>query len=213
MALPHRLALVFGAEDRGLRRLVRESCDDLVRIPIDAATDSLNVGTAAAIGLYETARRRRAESRPMTSRLFVPPVVFAAAVLAMLVLHRLLPAPVVVPAAWSWLAVVPAAAGLGVAVAALLAFRRAGTSPAPWAEPVALVQDGPYRFSRNPMYLALLLWLIALAVGLGSLAPPIVVPAFVLVMNATFIRREERLLHAHYGPAFAAYRARVRRWL
>ncbi len=62
VALAGRVALVFGAEDHGLRRLVREACDELARIPIDAATDSLNLGTAAAIALYETARRRRERS-------------------------------------------------------------------------------------------------------------------------------------------------------
>ena len=61
--LAGRVALVFGAEDHGLRRLVRESCDALARIPIDAATESLNLGTAAAIALYEAARRRPTESR------------------------------------------------------------------------------------------------------------------------------------------------------
>ena len=60
-ALSGRVALVFGAEDHGLRRLVRETCDELVRIPIDSATESLNLGTAAAIGLYEAARRRHPE--------------------------------------------------------------------------------------------------------------------------------------------------------
>lgn len=57
--LDGRVALVLGAEDSGLRRLVRESCDDIVRIPIAAAMESLNVATAAAVGLYEVSRRAR----------------------------------------------------------------------------------------------------------------------------------------------------------
>lgn len=52
-----RVALVLGAEDSGLRRLVRDSCDEIVRIPIAAAMESLNVATAAAIALYEVGRR------------------------------------------------------------------------------------------------------------------------------------------------------------
>jgi 23S rRNA (guanosine2251-2'-O)-methyltransferase len=59
-ALPRRVALVFGAEGPGLRRLVREACDAVARIPIADGVDSLNLGTAAAIALYETARRRAA---------------------------------------------------------------------------------------------------------------------------------------------------------
>jgi 23S rRNA (guanosine2251-2'-O)-methyltransferase len=52
------VALVLGAEDTGLRRLQRETCDELVRLPISEAVESLNVSVAAAVGLYELARAR-----------------------------------------------------------------------------------------------------------------------------------------------------------
>jgi 23S rRNA (guanosine2251-2'-O)-methyltransferase len=57
-ALPRdrRVALVLGAEDSGLRRLQRETCDDLVRLPISPDMESLNVSAAAAVALYEIAR-------------------------------------------------------------------------------------------------------------------------------------------------------------
>jgi 23S rRNA (guanosine2251-2'-O)-methyltransferase len=51
-----RVALVLGAEDTGLRRLQRETCDELVRLPITPAMESLNVAAAAAVALYELIR-------------------------------------------------------------------------------------------------------------------------------------------------------------
>lgn len=150
-------------------------------------------------------------------RLLIPPVVFALAALAMLGLDRIVAGPMLAtgPArtAAEALAVALALAALGLAVAALRAFRRAGTGPEPWASPSALVTRGPYRFSRNPMYLALLLLLVALALALGSLAAALVLPAFVVGVDRLFIRREERLLADRFGADFARWRARVRRWL
>jgi 23S rRNA (guanosine2251-2'-O)-methyltransferase len=54
--------LVVGAEGKGLSRLVSETCDVLVRIPMTVETESLNAGVAAGVALYEIARRRAAES-------------------------------------------------------------------------------------------------------------------------------------------------------
>ena len=63
------LVLVVGGEGKGLTRLVRESCDVLVRIPMQASTESLNAGVAAGIALYEIDRRRRRRcSHPLTTR-------------------------------------------------------------------------------------------------------------------------------------------------
>lgn len=106
-------------------------------------------------------------------------------------------------------------AGVGVALSGVVSFVRARTTVNPM-KPVntsALVSTGVYQFSRNPMYVGVLMVLIAWAIFLAlawGLAGPIV---FVLYMNRFQITPEERVLAALFGEDYAAYRARVRRWL
>ncbi len=107
------------------------------------------------------------------------------------------------------------AAGLGVDLAGLAAFRGARTTVNPLQpqRASALVTGGVYRFTRNPMYLGMALLLSAWAVHLSSwlaLAGPL---AFVLYITRFQIVPEERVLQANFGEAFTRYAARVRRWL
>ncbi len=102
-----------------------------------------------------------------------------------------------------------------VAVAAFTAFWRARTTINPLQPQRAsqLVTHGIYRLSRNPMYLSLLLLLVAYAVRLGD-ALSFAGPALYAVCVTRFqILPEERALAARFGPAYDAYRRRTRRWL
>ena len=105
--------------------------------------------------------------------------------------------------------------GGGIALAAEVSFKRAKTSINPMKpeKTSSLVTSGIYRFTRNPMYLGLLLVLLAWSAFLASpwaLAGPI---AFVLYMGRFQITPEERILSAKFGAAYTDYRSRVRRWL
>lgn len=145
-------------------------------------------------------------------RLVIPPVVCLAAGLLMLALDRLFPLPRLIAPAAASLGWLPAIAALGLAGWSLLTFRRARTTPHPWGEPRALVVSGPYRFTRNPMYLSLCLLLCGAWLSLGTAAALVGPLVFVVVIDRTFIRREEALLEQQFGEAFDAYRRRVRRW-
>ncbi|HEX7812559.1 MAG TPA: isoprenylcysteine carboxylmethyltransferase family protein [Burkholderiales bacterium] len=108
-----------------------------------------------------------------------------------------------------------ALAGAAIALAGVIAFKRANTTvhPGKPQETSALVTSGVYRFSRNPMYVGLLLILVGWAAFLSS-AWSLVGPfAFVLYIARFQIRPEERALAAKFGEAYAAYKAKVRRWL
>jgi protein-S-isoprenylcysteine O-methyltransferase Ste14 len=135
------------------------------------------------------------------------------ALAAMAALHRFLPVAEVMPSSLRWLAAVPVLLSGLLGPAAIVGFRRRGTSVHPHHQPSALVTGGPYRFTRNPMYLALTLLLSGVAMWLGTLTPFLVVPTFILVIQRRFIVNEEQRLAALFGPAFEDYRRRVRRWL
>lgn len=105
--------------------------------------------------------------------------------------------------------------GILTALAGVLSFRRARTTVNPLRPEgaSALVANGIYRYTRNPMYLGMLLVLIAWAMYLARPWALLVLPAFVVYMNRFQIGPEERALEAIFGAAFDAYRNRVRRWL
>ena len=78
---------------------------------------------------------------------------------------------------------------------------------------VTIVCQGPFQFSRNPMYLALLLLLAGIAVFTGSLWMCLTVPALWIVLNMTAVRPEEEYLERNFGERYLEYKAKIRRWL
>jgi protein-S-isoprenylcysteine O-methyltransferase Ste14 len=113
------------------------------------------------------------------------------------------------------LALAIALAGVAVAVAGVVAFRRRRTTVDPRTpeRTSAIVEDGVYRISRNPMYVGMFAVLIGWAVILSNWAAVAILPAFVLYMNRFQIRPEERALSERFGDVYLDYTRRVRRWL
>lgn len=97
--------------------------------------------------------------------------------------------------------------------AAMRSFGRAGTSTAPFKPSTTLVTDGPYRFTRNPMYVGMAFLYVAVALALGLLWPLAVLPLVLLAVDRLVIAREEPYLERTFSDDYRAYRARVRRWL
>ncbi|MCC7328678.1 MAG: isoprenylcysteine carboxylmethyltransferase family protein [Gammaproteobacteria bacterium] len=143
----------------------------------------------------------------------VPPICFLLAIVLQVALDRLLPGPEMLDASWRWLGLLLPVPALLLAATAAWALVRRRTTLNPFGTPSRLVTDGPFRYTRNPVYLALACLLLGVATGLGSLAAFLVVPAFARAITAGFIRREEQALSAAFGPAYAEYCRRVGRWL
>ena len=83
----------------------------------------------------------------------------------------------------------------------------------PFEPSTVLVTEGAFRFTRNPMYLGLVLLLAGIAIALGSVGALLPIPVFVWIIQAWFILGEERFLEEIFGEAYLAYKSRVRRWL
>jgi protein-S-isoprenylcysteine O-methyltransferase Ste14 len=142
-----------------------------------------------------------------------PPLVFLIAILAGAALEWLWPLRIL-PAGLS--AIVGAtllAAGAGVFFWSVRTLHRAHT-PVPGNKPTtAIVRTGPYRFSRNPIYVAFCLLQLGTAALLNSLWVVVTLGAAVALIAWLVIPREERYLEARFGAEYLEYMAAVRRWL
>lgn len=105
------------------------------------------------------------------------------------------------------------AAGLGLCAWAILLFRRFRTSPIPIVPSAALVERGPYRFTRNPMYVGMALVYAGAALWLQLSWALLLLPVVLVVIYITVIARQERYLQRRFGAAYREYQLRVRRWL
>ena len=148
---------------------------------------------------------RRAETPGVVAP---PPLVYAIPLAAGLVVQHYRPQPVL-PSLLSRVVGIGLVVVGFVAFAAVAAFRRAGTSPNPWKPVSALVVSGPYRWTRNPMYLGLTLWYLGIAAWVNTVWPLLALPLTLLSMHYGVIRREEAYLERQFGEEYRRYKAAV----
>ncbi len=141
-----------------------------------------------------------------------PQWIFAASVVAGLLLQWIHPLPVLPSGAGLPIGIALAVVGITLCRSAVAAFRQVGTSIQPGDPASAIVTTGPYRFSRNPIYLGMAL----LAAGIGLLANAGWVLALLalalVVIQKGVIEREEAYLGRRFPNAYPAYTQHVRRW-
>ena len=142
-----------------------------------------------------------------------PPVLYLAALLVGIGLNYLWPiAPT--PGPWGIIAgVLLIVLGTAIMPPTLARFYRAGTPFDPHKPASALITDGPYRYSRNPAYVALTLWYLGLGFLLNNGWALLLVLPPLFVMDRWAIRREEQHLEAKFGEEYQRYKSTVRRWL
>ena len=157
----------------------------------------------------------RTVDRADTAQVIVlPPLLFLGAIALAVLLEVVVPFPLPLsPGVAYGLGALLVLGGLALLLLGARRFSAAGTNIPPTLPTTALVVTGPYRWSRNPLYLAMLLIYAGLGIAaLSSWALLLAVP-LVLVLNYGVIIREEAYLERKFGGDYRAYRARVRRWI
>ena len=147
---------------------------------------------------------------------FPPPLIFLLGIGGGLLCNKWWPLPLL-PPQWRAVEVVGGWASIAfwaaIAAWSMVLFARQGTAIYPNSPATKLVTWGPYRFSRNPMYVAFSVLYFGLSMMVSTAWPLLFQPIVWVLLYFFVIRREERYLASAFGAEYEAYRARVRRWL
>jgi protein-S-isoprenylcysteine O-methyltransferase Ste14 len=148
---------------------------------------------------------------PVAHTRWLPPQLFLLYGLAGVVFHFTVYGPRLLRMRWPGGAVLVLGAALTLWGARTFAV--AGTTIKPYERTTRLVASGPFRFTRNPMYLGLVVMLLGSALALGTIGPWTAALALAVTLQLRFIRHEERALAVSLGEPYERYRRSVRRWL
>jgi protein-S-isoprenylcysteine O-methyltransferase Ste14 len=149
----------------------------------------------------------------MKNKPILPPIYLLVSILIMIALHFIFPVLKMISFPWNCLGLIPLLLGLVINIITDKTFKKHNTTIKPFQESTALITDGVFSLSRNPMYLGFGFDLLGIVVLMGSLSPYIVVLAFMVLMDIVFVRTEERMLENTFGAGWVEYKKKVRRWI
>ncbi|MEH6518809.1 MAG: isoprenylcysteine carboxylmethyltransferase family protein [Halioglobus sp.] len=149
----------------------------------------------------------------MVKRIIYPPMWLVFGIVLIFVFNETLPGARYTSTAGQVVGALLILIGLAMLVVAGGLFKKAGTDLVPFKNVSALVTTGVFRFTRNPMYLAMALVLLGCAVTVGASTALIVPPVFMVIIEMRFIRPEEVMLRDLFGDEYNSYCQRVRRWV
>ena len=142
-----------------------------------------------------------------------PPFIFFGCVLASWLLQHLFPFRVMSSSLSLPIGIALACAAGSLAIWAVIVMKAGGTNVRPDRPALQIVTSGPYRFTRNPMYLSLCLLQLGLGFILDGWIPLLVTIPLALILNFGVIVREEKYLESKFGEQYSAFRKSVRRWM
>ena len=142
-----------------------------------------------------------------------PPLILLGFVLVGLALEYLWPAPLLAQTAQYVVAAVLVAVAFLIAIPTFVQFAKAKTHVDPYKPVTAIITKGPFRWTRNPLYLGMAIIQLGIAAAVdGTWIAVLIIPT-IAVLNAGVIAREERYLEQKFGEEYLAYKAAVRRWV
>ena len=142
-----------------------------------------------------------------------PPLMVLAGIMAQLLIGYIAPVRPILNETWQYIGVGFMLVGFATLLGAARSFRKNATTIIPDGKPSALMEGGLFAYSRNPIYLAMVIFLFGSALAIGHIWALAVVPIFVLLVQQIWIVKEEENLEAEFGQIYRNYKMRVRRWL
>jgi protein-S-isoprenylcysteine O-methyltransferase Ste14 len=142
-----------------------------------------------------------------------PPILLFLHIFAAFLLNWLFPLPFVFPEVLVWVGYLLILVGLGLAISASGQFIQAHTTLDPHGSVTEIVTSGPYRFSRNPIYLGFVCLLIGLSFAFRTYWGVLLSPVLTASLYQLVIKHEEAYLENKFGDMYTSYQSRVRRWL
>ena len=149
----------------------------------------------------------------MTGQKVLPPVWFLLSIILMVGLHLWLPVKQLFLPPITYWGIVAILVGIVMILACASLFRQQNTTIKPFQESSYLVTEGLFSYSRNPIYLGMIITLIGVWIVLGSLTPLVIIPIFSWLIQEMFIKQEEKMLEEKFEKEYQEYKATVRRWL
>jgi len=146
-------------------------------------------------------------------KILLPPVVTLVCILAIVGTGQLESAELWHTGAWDIVGASLILLGILLPVWGARTFKRHETNILPYKDPDNMVTDGPFKFTRNPMYLGMMLVLAGTAILVGTKLAPIFPLVFFAVANWWYIPFEEGRMAEAFGTNFSEYKSKVRRWI
>ncbi|MFC1761974.1 methyltransferase family protein [Planctomycetota bacterium] len=145
--------------------------------------------------------------------MLLPPTYLFVAIVTVVILHFICPGIVVVQGLYRLLGLLPMAIGIALNLTADRFFKIHQTTVKPFDRSRVMITEGVFRWSRNPMYLGMVLILLGIIILLGSVSPLLVLALFMVLLDVVFIQTEEAKMEHEFGEEFQQYRQQVRRWI